>query len=119
MLKYSALTGVKLAHFSGRSSSAKIAVTGQTGTHARLRQATLGRLARDQHRPFAVAPVQLVQAVGGRVALGVNEQVTGVNVTVEEDFPRNRTSVTRQAQYFFLREAARRHRRRYRLNARL
>src|SRR2546427_4273451 len=30
----SALTGVKLFHFSGRSSSAKIAVTGQTGTQA-------------------------------------------------------------------------------------
>src|SRR5437879_11161372 len=30
----SALIGVKLFHFSGRSSSAKIAVTGQTGTHA-------------------------------------------------------------------------------------
>src|SRR6266436_1532945 len=30
----SALMGVKLFHFSGRSSSAKIAVTGQTGTHA-------------------------------------------------------------------------------------
>src|SRR5260370_12213763 len=30
----SALIGVKLAHFSGRSSSAKIAVTGQTGTQA-------------------------------------------------------------------------------------
>src|SRR6266481_633747 len=30
----SALTGVKLFHFSGRSSSAKMAVTGQTGTHA-------------------------------------------------------------------------------------
>ena len=30
----SALTGVKAAHFSGRSSSANIAVTGQTGTHA-------------------------------------------------------------------------------------
>src|SRR5260370_2961446 len=30
----SALIGVKLFHFSGRSSSAKIAVTGQTGTQA-------------------------------------------------------------------------------------
>src|SRR6266852_4202048 len=30
----SELIGVKLFHFSGRSSSAKIAVTGQTGTHA-------------------------------------------------------------------------------------
>src|SRR5882762_1848010 len=30
----SALIGVKLAHFSGRSSSAKMAVTGQTGTQA-------------------------------------------------------------------------------------
>jgi hypothetical protein len=30
----SALIGVKLAHFSGKSSSAKIAVTGQTGTQA-------------------------------------------------------------------------------------
>src|SRR6266480_8106988 len=30
----SALIGVKLFHFSGRSSSAKMAVTGQTGTHA-------------------------------------------------------------------------------------
>ena len=30
----SALIGVKWAHFSGRSSSAKIAVTGQTGTQA-------------------------------------------------------------------------------------
>src|SRR5712691_2198147 len=30
----SALTGVKLFHFSGRSSRAKIAVTGQTGTQA-------------------------------------------------------------------------------------
>src|SRR5260370_40646781 len=30
----SALTGVKLFHFSGRSSRAKIAVTRQTGTHA-------------------------------------------------------------------------------------
>src|SRR6267378_1668779 len=30
----SALIGEKLFHFSGRSSSAKIAVTGQTGTHA-------------------------------------------------------------------------------------
>src|SRR5579859_483966 len=30
----SALTGVKLFHFSGRSSRAKMAVTGQTGTHA-------------------------------------------------------------------------------------
>jgi hypothetical protein len=30
----SALIGVKLAHFSGKSSKAKIAVTGQTGTHA-------------------------------------------------------------------------------------
>jgi hypothetical protein len=30
----SALIGVKLAHFSGKSSSAKIAVTGHTGTHA-------------------------------------------------------------------------------------
>jgi hypothetical protein len=30
----SALIGVKLAHFSGKSSNAKIAVTGQTGTHA-------------------------------------------------------------------------------------
>jgi hypothetical protein len=30
----SALIGVKLCHFSGRSSNAKIAVTGQTGTHA-------------------------------------------------------------------------------------
>jgi hypothetical protein len=33
-LYQSALIGVKLDHFSGRSSSAKIAVTGQTGTHA-------------------------------------------------------------------------------------
>src|SRR5712664_1740381 len=30
----SALMGVKLFHFSGRSSSAKMAVTGHTGTHA-------------------------------------------------------------------------------------
>src|SRR5579859_649889 len=30
----SALTGVKLAHFSGKSSNAKMAVTGQTGTQA-------------------------------------------------------------------------------------
>jgi hypothetical protein len=30
----SALIGVKLAHFSGKSSRAKIAVTGQTGTQA-------------------------------------------------------------------------------------
>src|SRR5690348_16545911 len=30
----SALTGVKLFHFSGKSSSAKMAVTGQTGTQA-------------------------------------------------------------------------------------
>jgi hypothetical protein len=30
----SALIGVKLAHFSGKSSKAKIAVTGQTGTQA-------------------------------------------------------------------------------------
>ena len=30
----SALIGVKCAHFSGKSSRAKIAVTGQTGTHA-------------------------------------------------------------------------------------
>src|SRR5215469_13158365 len=30
----SALTGVKLAHLSGKSSSAKMAVTGQTGTQA-------------------------------------------------------------------------------------
>src|ERR1700730_12633065 len=30
----SALIGVKLAHFSGKSSNAKIAVTGQTGTQA-------------------------------------------------------------------------------------
>src|ERR1700720_4739721 len=30
----SALTGVKLCHFSGRSSRAKMAVTGQTGTQA-------------------------------------------------------------------------------------
>src|SRR5437879_12657908 len=30
----SALIGVKLFHFSGRSSSAKMAVTGQTGTQA-------------------------------------------------------------------------------------
>src|SRR5262249_26990210 len=30
----SALIWVKLAHFSGRSSNAKMAVTGQTGTHA-------------------------------------------------------------------------------------
>src|SRR6202011_3733781 len=29
-----ALMGVKFCHFSGRSSRAKIAVTGQTGTHA-------------------------------------------------------------------------------------
>src|SRR5580698_5119905 len=33
-VKYSAFTGVKLCHFSGKSSKAKIAVTGQTGTHA-------------------------------------------------------------------------------------
>jgi hypothetical protein len=30
----SALIGVKCAHFSGKSSNAKMAVTGQTGTHA-------------------------------------------------------------------------------------
>jgi hypothetical protein len=30
----SALIGVKWAHFSGKSSNAKMAVTGQTGTHA-------------------------------------------------------------------------------------
>src|SRR5271168_439676 len=34
LLYQSAFTGVKLDHFSGRSSSANIAVTGQTGTHA-------------------------------------------------------------------------------------
>jgi hypothetical protein len=33
-VKYSTFTGVKLCHFSGKSSNAKIAVTGHTGTHA-------------------------------------------------------------------------------------
>jgi hypothetical protein len=36
----SALIAVKFAHFSGRSSKAKIAVTGQTGTHAQSMHST-------------------------------------------------------------------------------
>src|SRR5579862_9285142 len=34
LVYHSALIGVKFVHFSGKSSRAKMAVTGQTGTHA-------------------------------------------------------------------------------------